>query len=123
MQYALVRDHWRKSPSIDISITGTESRVSIPVPWLQLSGDNTWTFVVRLLGHLVEESGTLEAEAGKDGVDSAPVESASEPVAGSYTYRALCMSVRRIPIVTAAESEVWKHSFKRYIYSKSWSGG
>ena len=91
MQYGLVHHYWRGSPTVDVSLVGTEAHVKIPVDFLEKSGDNTWAFVLRLLKHMVVEDGFLSPSAPA-GQACSSLQLTSAPVAGAYQFCITCPS-------------------------------
>jgi hypothetical protein len=83
VQYELAVDSWATSDRVLIRSPANDDIGSFPLPFLRKGGDNTWAYIMGVIGELVDrpsnEVWRIEDENGKE------MAGAEAPDAGVYT--------------------------------------
>lgn len=82
--YELAVDTWTDTDSIEITSTSNLRIASFPLSFVQTGGDNTWRYVLEVVGQLVEkDSDQLDVIMDEHGV---AVSLDDAPSSGMYHY-------------------------------------
>lgn len=80
VQYTLAQEWWLQEGSVDVYDVKDNPIATIPIGFLEESGDGNWRFIYEAISDCIENSGWLRTSDGLAVSDDSPT------IAGRYTF-------------------------------------